>query len=151
MDTKNIVIGLVIGILIGAIGIYAVDMSRFSQLNRQITSLEDVVDSQQEIIDSQEAAVLIVDTLQAEVNASKELIKELEAYKESAARALLALNVLCAQQTYKLEEALTQLNQYDPEYEPGIEFSFVYGNLSFEDWWEVNGGSFEVWWSKVYG
>jgi len=158
MDTKNIVIGLVIGILVGAVGIYAVDMSRFSQLNKQIKSLEDLTDSQQEIIDAQEAAVLIVDTLRAEINASHELIKEYEEYKESA-DALIAklredyniLNFLCAQRTYKLEEALTQLNQYDPEYEPGIEFSFVYGNLSFEDWWEINGGPLEVWWGRVYG
>ncbi len=151
MDTKNIVIGLVIGVLIGAVGLYAIDMSRFSQLSKQIKSLEDLVDSQQDVIDSQEAAILMVDTLRAEVNASRELITELEEYKESAARALLALNFLCAQQTYKLEEALTQLNKYDPEYEPGAEFSFVFGDLSFEDWWDINGGSFEEWWSKVYG
>jgi len=158
MDTKNIVIGLVIGVLVGAVGIYAVDQSRFSQLSKQIKSLEDLVDSQQEIIDSQEAAVLIVDTLRAEVNASRELIKEYEDYKESADAMIEKLtedynilNILCAQRTYRLEEALTQLNKYDPEYEPGTEFSFVYGDLSFEDWWKINGGSFEEWWSRVYG
>jgi len=158
MDTKNIVMGLVIGVLVGAVGIYAVDQSRFSQLSKQIKSLEDLIDSQQDIIDSQEAAVLIVDTLRAEVNASRELIKEYEDYKESADTLIekltedyTRLNILCAQQTYRLEEALTQLNNYDPEYEPGTEFSFVFGDLSFEDWWEINGGPFEEWWSRVYG
>jgi len=152
METKDILIGVVIGALIGAVGIYVVNLSRFSQLNKQIESLDDVISSQQEIIDTQEEAIIMVDALTLEVNTSRALIKQYEEYMESA-DALTeklredynVLNVLCALQTYKLEEALTQLNQSE------IEFSFVYGNLSFEDWWEINRGPIEEWWNRVYG
>lgn len=152
MDTKNIAIGLVVGVLIGTLGIYAVDLSRFSQLNKQIESLDDQIASQQEVIDTQEEAIIMVDALTLEVNTSRTLIKQYEEYMESAdalkeklREDYNILNVLCALQTYKLEEALTELNQSE------IEFSFVYGDLSFEDWWEINKGPLEEWWSIVYG
>ena len=158
METKDILIGVVIGALIGAVGIYLVNMPRISQLDRQVKALDDqvqqlenVVSTQKEVIDSQEARIIMIDALEEELNSTRDLADEYEEYALALTRDYNVLNLLCAQRTYRLEEALTQLNQYDPEYEPGIEFSFVYGNLSFEDWWEINGGPFEEWWSRVYG
>jgi uncharacterized membrane-anchored protein YhcB (DUF1043 family) len=157
MDTKNIAIGLVVGVLIGALGIYAVDMSRFDQLNKQIKSLDDQITSLQHIIDTQEEAVAMVDALALEVNTSRVLIKQYEEYKKTAEELIAKLtddsnklNYLYAAQTYRAEEALTVLNTYDENYEPGTDFYWVYGNLSFQDWWEINGGPFEEWTRLVY-
>lgn len=152
METKDVLIGVVIGALIGAVGIYIVNMPRVSQMNRQIEALEDQVQqlddatsSLQEVIDSQEARIMMVDVLEEELNATRELAEGYQEYALTLTLEYELLNQLCAQQTYKLEEALTQLNQSE------IEFSFVYGNLSFEDWWEINKSPLEEWWNLVYG
>jgi len=152
METKDILIGVVIGALIGAVGIYLVNMPRVSQLNRQaealddqVQQLEDVVSAQQGVIDSQEARIVMVDALEEELNATRDLAEGYQEYAFTLTLEYEILNKLCAQQTYKLEEALTQLNQSE------IEFSFVYGNLSFEEWWEINKSPLEQWWNLVYG
>ena len=152
METKDILIGVVIGALIGAVGIYIVNMPRVSQLNRQVEALddqvqqlEDVVSAQQGVIDSQEARIIMVDALEEELNATRDLAEEYQEYALTLTLEYELLNKMCAQQTYKLEEALTQLNQSE------IEFSFVYGDLSFEDWWEINKSPLEHWWRIVYG
>lgn len=49
MDTKNILIGLVIGILVGADGIFMVDQSRLSNLNKQVKALETEVEQLNEV------------------------------------------------------------------------------------------------------
>ncbi len=152
METKDILIGVVIGALIGAVGIYVVNMPRVSQLNRQaealedqVQQLEDVVSAQQGVIDSQEARIVMVDALEEELNATRALAEGYQEYALTLTLEYELLNKMCAEQTYKLEEALTQLNQSE------IEFSFVYGDLSFEDWWEINKRPFEEWWNLVYG
>lgn len=152
METKDILIGVVIGALIGAVGIYLVNMPRVSQLNTQVKALqdqvqqlEDAVSSQQVVIDSQEARIGMVDALEEELNATRDLAMGYQEYALTLTLEYDLLNKICAQQTYKLEEALTQLNQSE------IEFSFVYGNLSFDDWWEINKGPLEEWWNLVYG
>jgi gas vesicle protein len=152
METKDILIGVVIGALIGAVGIYLVNMPRVSQLNTQVKALqdqvqqlEDAVSAQQVLIDLQEARIIMVDALEEELNATRDLAEEYQEYALTLTLEYELLNKMCAEQTYKLEEALTQLNQSE------IEFSFVYGNLSFEDWWEINKGPLEEWWNIVYG
>lgn len=157
METKDIVIGLVIGVLIGAGGIFLVDQSRLSNLNKQAKALEtqvdqlnEVISAKDEIITAQEEAVIMNEALQEELNASRSLISRASALIVQLSEDYNKTNYLCAHQTYKAEEALTLLNQYLPEYEPGCEFSFVYGLLSFEDWWEINKGPLEEWWRLVY-
>jgi gas vesicle protein len=152
METKDILIGVVIGALIGAVGIYLVNMPRVSQMNTQVKALqdqvkqlEDAVSAQQVLIDSQEARIIMVDALEEELNATRDLAEEYQEYALTLTLEYELLNKMCAQQTYKLEEALTKLNQSE------IEFSFVYGDLSFEDWWEINKSPLEQWWRIVYG
>ena len=157
MDTKTIAIGLVIGVLIGALGIYAMDMPRFDQLNKQVKSLETQVTDLEQAIAAQEEALAMVNALALEVNTSRILIKQYEEYKKSAEELIAkltedsnTLNYLYAAQTYRAEKALTVLHTYDASYEPGTDFDWVYGNLSFVEWWKINGGPYEVWTKLVY-
>ena len=165
MDTKTIVIGVIIGVFIGAAGIYVVDMSRISRLNREVVDLREenehlnvALDAKQEIIDAQEDLSGLFADLEEEIEAKDLLLQEYEGYKESAG-ALIAnstalikvLNELYAYQTYRAEEALTLLHDYLPEYESEIYFAAVYGGLSFEEWWEINSGTTDEWRSLVYG
>ena len=157
MDTKTIAIGLVIGVLIGALGIYAMDMPRFDQLNKQVKSLETQVTELEQAIAAQQEALAMVNALALEVNTSRILIKQYEEYKKTAEELIAkltedsnTLNYLYAAQTYRAEKALTVLHTYDASYEPGTDFDWVYGNLSFVEWWKINGGPYEVWTKLVY-
>jgi nickel-dependent lactate racemase len=165
MDTKNIAIGAMLGIVVGVALMYAINMQNISKLNNQISSLEtanenlnQVLDAKQEIIDSAETAIEAVSILEADIAAKEAVIAGYEAYIESTDALLeqlnteyYQLNVLCAYQTYKLEEALTILNGYDSDYEPGCNIGGVYGGLDFDDWWDLNGGPLDEWYRLVYG
>jgi uncharacterized membrane-anchored protein YhcB (DUF1043 family) len=165
MEYRDIAIGIVIGVLIGAAGVFLVNQSKISKLNKASEDLETVIDSlnealdaKQELLDVQEEAMEGVEALQAEVETKDLAIQEYEAYKESA-EVLIdkltvdynTLNILYASQVYRAEEALTLLHDYLPEYESKISFASVYGDLSFEEWWEINKGPVEEWLSLVYG
>jgi uncharacterized membrane-anchored protein YhcB (DUF1043 family) len=165
MEYRDIAIGVVIGVLIGATAIFMINQSKISRLNKASEDLETVIDSlnealdaKQAIIDAQEDAIGAVAALEAEIDAKDSVIEGYEVYQESA-EVLIAeltlkvdqLNVLYAEKVYRAEEALTLLHDYLPEYEPKINFSAVYGDLSFEEWWEINGGPPEEWLSLVYG
>lgn len=156
--SKNIIIGLVIGILIGAGAIYVIDQSRVSQLNKQIDSLEteaeqlnDVIALKDDLLATQEEAIQALDALEEEVDAKDALVGQLQVLLEEVIKNFNTVNMLAAHQTYELEHALTQLHEYDPEVEPGTEILYVYGDSSFEDWWETwKGMPWEDWWSFVY-
>jgi len=165
MEYRDIAIGAVIGILIGAAAIFMINQSKISKLNKAVDELEagidslnEALDAKQAIIDSQEDAIGAVEALQAEIEAKDAAIEEYLAYQEGV-EALIEeltddvnqLNLLYAIQTYRAEEALTLLHDYLPEYESKINFSAVYGDLSFEEWWEINRGPVEEWSRLVYG
>jgi hypothetical protein len=165
MDTKNIAIGAMLGIVVGVALMYAINMQNISKLNNQISSLEtanenlnQVLDAKQEIIDSAETAIEAVSILEADIAAKEAVIAGYETYQEST-EALIEeittmyneLNMLCAYQTYQLEKSLTVLSGYDSDYEPGCNIVGVYGGLDFTDWWELNGGPLEEWYRLVYG
>jgi gas vesicle protein len=165
MEYRDIAIGIVIGILIGAAGVFLVNQSKISKLNREADDLREegvllneALDAMQVQLDAQEEALEAAEALQDEVEAQELVIQGYEAYKESA-ESLIAeltvdvntLNILYASQVYRAEEALTLLHDYLSEYESKINFASVYGDLSFEEWWEINGGPAEVWLSLVYG
>ncbi len=165
MEYRDIAIGVVIGILIGAAGIFVINQSKISNLNRAaddlnavIDSLNEALDAKQAVIDSQEDAIEAVEALQDELEAKDAVIDGYEVYQESVevlieelTTKVNQLNVLYAEKVYRAEEALTLLHDYLPEYESKINFSAVYGDLSFEEWWEINGGPPEEWLSLVYG
>jgi len=165
MEQKNIIIGLVIGVLIGAIGIYLINQSKISQLNKQISALEseaeslnDVISNNEEII---EAKTITVNSLQDELKAKDDLIAEYEEYKQNAELLVSDIvedfnivNYMCARQTYRAEKALNllveHLPEYEPEHEPISDFEWVFGEMPFEDWWDQFGGPFENWYKYVY-
>ena len=165
IDPKTILIGLVIGFLLGAGGIYVVNRSKISQLNKEVDALEFQVEQlKQTIIDSEEDAIQAVEALQNEIQAKDTLIAEYENYKQTAEKLIDELvenvekynlvNIMCARQTYRAEKALYLLHEhlpeYEPEYEPRAEFVSVFGDLSFTEWWELYSGPFEEWYSFVY-
>ena len=167
IDPKTILIGLVIGFLLGAGGIYVVNRSKISQLNKEVDALEfqveqlnEVISNKQTIIDSQEDAIQAVEALQNEIQAKDTLIAEYEKYKQTAEKLIGELekynivNFMCARQTYRAEKALYLLHEhlpeYEPEYEPRAEFVSVFGDLSFTEWWELYSGPFEEWYPFVY-
>ncbi|UCD45356.1 MAG: hypothetical protein JSV27_02320 [Candidatus Bathyarchaeota archaeon] len=164
MDNKSIVIGLVAGILVGALGIFVLDNSKISRLNNQISSLEtenqlltDAVDIKQDVIDQQQIALDAIEDLQTQYELMQGQLEDWETYKTNS-EALIAkltsdvelLNYLYAAQTYRAEEALTHLHGYDSSYESLINFNSVYAGLSFVDWWNINGGPYEDWRPYVY-
>ena len=165
MEYRDIAIGIVIGILIGAIGVFIVNQSKISKLNKEAEDLREegvllneALDAMQLQLDAQEEAIEAAEALQDEVDAQELVIQGYEAYQSSAeiliqelTEDVSTLNILYASQVYRAEEALTLLHEYLPEYEPKINFASVYGDLSFEDWWEINGGPAEEWLSLVYG
>jgi uncharacterized membrane-anchored protein YhcB (DUF1043 family) len=165
MEYRDIAIGIVIGILIGAIGVFIVNQSKISKLNKEaedlregVDLLNEALDAKQELLDAQEEAIEAAEALQDEVDAQELVIQGYEAYQEGAETLIdklkvdvNSLNFLYAAQVYRAEEALTLLNDYLPDYEPRISFASVYGDLSFEEWWEINGGPYEEWMSIVYG
>ena len=160
MDTKNILIGLVIGLLIGAAVIFFVDQPRFTQLskqvealNTQVTQLNEVVSNKQIMIDGLEAELLFVEAMEAELNASRLLLEKYEGIDQLIAKLeqdYTRTNELYAYTTYRLEKALTELNKYDPSYVPGCDIDLVYLGMSFKDWWQIYGGPWEQWTSVVY-
>lgn len=162
MDNKSIVIGLVAGILVGALGIYVLDNSKISRLNNQISSLETendlltvAVDIKQDVIDQQQVALDAIEELQTQYDLNK--LEDWEIYRTNS-EALIAklsndvgfLNYLSALQTYNAEDALTKLHDYDSSYESLINFNSVYAGLSFVEWWSINSGPYEEWWPLVY-
>ena len=158
MDPKPILIGLVIGFLLGASGIYVVNQSKISKLNKQVDALEvqeeqlnEVISNKQTIIDSQEQAV---EALQNENQAKDTLIAEYEKLIDELVEKYNLLNFMSARQTYRAEKALHLLHEYlpeyEPEYEPMTEFVQVFGDLSFTEWWELYSGPFEEWYQFVY-
>lgn len=164
MDNKSIVIGLVAGILIGALGIYVLDNSKISRLNNQISSLEtenelltEAVDIKQDVIDQQQVALDAIEELQTQYDLMQDQLEDWEIYRTNS-EALIAkltndvvlLNYLYAAQTYRAEDALTHLHGYDSSYESLINFNSVYAGLSFVEWWEINGGPYEEWRPLVY-
>lgn len=158
MEYRDIAIGVVIGVLIGAAAIYVINQSKISQLNKAVDELEagidslnEALDAKQAIIDSQEDTLEAVTALQAEVEAKDRVIEEYDALVEELTEDVSQLNLLYAIQTYRAEEALTLLHDYLPEYESKIDFAAVYGDLTFDEWWAINGGPAEEWSSLVYG
>jgi hypothetical protein len=164
MDNKSIIIGLVAGILVGALGIYVLDNSKISRLNNQISSLEtenelltDAVDIKQDVIDQQQVALDAIGELQTQYDLMQGQLEDWETYRTNS-EALIAkltgdvelLNYLYALQTYNAENALTKLHDYDPSYESHININSVYAGLSFVEWWEINGGPYEEWGPLVF-
>lgn len=161
LDMKTILIGLVIGFLLGASGIYVVNQSKISQLNKQMDAFElqveqlnEVISSKQEIIDSQEDALKAVEALQNATEAKDTLIAEYEKLIDELLEKYKLVNIVCARQTYRAEKALYLLHEHLPEYEPEdvprAEFISVFGDLSFTEWWELYNGPFEEWYQFVY-
>ena len=161
LDPKTILIGLVIGFLLGASGIYVVNQSKISQLNKQVDALElqreqlnEVISSKQAIIDLQEDAFKAVEALQNEIQAKDTVIAESEKLIDEIVKEYNILNIVCARQTYRAEKALYLLHEhlpeYEPEDEPRAEFVSIFGDLSFTEWWELYKGPFEEWYQFVY-
>jgi hypothetical protein len=152
MDSKSILTGLLISFIIGAAGVFFLNQSNVSRLNSQITNLEDqaehlnnVIQIKQELIDSQQDIIGAVEVLEAQVETAEAQLVQ----AQLNATALIGklhievsiLNKLAARQTYRAE---------DPNYVSEINFIGVYGNLSFDEWWELNEGPYEEWLSLVY-
>jgi Tfp pilus assembly protein PilN len=149
MDSKSVLTGLLIGFLIGAAGVFFLNQSNISRLNSQITNLEDqaenldsVIQIKQDLIDSQQDIIDAIEVVEAQMRDTY------EDYKQNATALILQLqfeisklNEFAAKQTYRAE---------DPNYVSEINFIGVYGNLSFEEWWELNKGPYEMWLSLVY-
>ena len=155
MDSKSVLTGLLIGFVIGAAGVFFINQSNISGLNTQISNLEDhavslnaVIQIKQDLIDSQQVIIDSVDEIMAQAEITNAQLDVYEAYKQNA-DALIEdlqyevniLNILAARQTYRAE---------DPDYVSEINFIGVYGNLSFEEWWELNKGPYEEWMSLIY-
>jgi len=152
MDSKSVLAGLLIGLLIGAAGVFLINQSNISRLNSQISALEDqavyldeviqikqnLLDSQQDIIDAVEELEAQADITQAQLEVYKQ---NADALKEELNIEIALLNKLAARQTYRAE---------DPTYVSEINFLGVYGNLDFEEWWELNKGPYGEWMSLVY-
>jgi uncharacterized membrane-anchored protein YhcB (DUF1043 family) len=155
MDSKSVLTGLLIGLLIGAVGVFLLNQSNISRLNSQISALDDqaeyldeVIQIKQNLLDSQQSIIDAIEELEAQADITKAQLDVYAVYKQNA-DALIAelqfdiniLNKLAARQTYSAE---------DPNYVSEINFLGVYGNLSFDDWWELNKGPYEEWMSLVY-
>jgi hypothetical protein len=165
MEYRDIAIGIVIGILIGAAGVFLVNQSKISKLNKEAEDLREesvllneALDAMQLQLDAQEEAIAAAEALQDELDAQELVIQGYVAYQTSAEILIQeltadynSLNILYASEVYKAQEALTLLHEYLPEYEPEINFAAVYGDLEFDEWWDINGGSHEVWMSLVFG
>jgi gas vesicle protein len=155
MDSKSVLSGLLIGLLIGAAGVFFINQSNISRLNSQITALEDqaeyldeVIQIKQNLLDSQQDIIDVVEELEAQANITQGQLEVYEVYKQNADALIeelnfeiTILNKLAAKQTYSAE---------DPTYVSEINFLGVFGNLSFEEWWELNKGPYEEWMSLVY-
>jgi len=164
MDNKSIVIGLVAGILVGALGIYVLDNSKISRLNNQISSLEtendlltDAVDIKQDVIDQQRVALDAIEELQTQYDLMQGQLEDWGIDRTNSETIITKLtnnvellNYLYALQTYRAEDALTKLHDYDSSYESLINFNSVYAGLSFVEWWSINGGPYEEWRPFVY-
>ena len=117
-------------------------------MNSQITALEDqaeyldeVIQIKQNLLDSQQDIIDAVEELEAQADITQDQLEVYEVYKQNADALIeelnfeiAILNKLAAKQTYVSE----------------INFLGVYGNLSFEEWWELNKGPYEEWMSLVY-
>jgi len=168
MDLKTVIVGLAIGVLIGTGGMYAVNLSKTSQLNKQIDALDtqveqlnDVISNQQTLIDSQNEAIQGVDDMQDEIQAKDTLIAEYEEFEQTSEKLIDMLvekynivNYMCARQTYRAEKALHLLQdylpEYEPEYEPIVDLRLTFGDFTFTEWWELYGGLFEEWYGLIY-
>jgi hypothetical protein len=155
MDSKSVLAGLLVGLLIGAAGVFFVNQSNISRLNSQISALEDqaeyldeVILIKQNLLDSQQDIIDAVEELEAQADVTQDQLEVYEVYKQNA-DALIErlelevslLNKLAARQTFRAE---------DPAYVSEINFLGVYGDLSFEEWWELNERPYEEWMSLVY-
>ncbi len=155
MDSKSVLAGLLVGLLIGAAGVFFVNQSNISRLNSQISALEDqaeyldeVILIKQNLLDSQQDIIDAVEELEAQADITKAQLEVYEVYKQNA-DALIErlelevslLNKLAARQTFRAE---------DPAYVSEINFLGVYGDLSFDEWWVLNESPYEEWMSLVY-
>jgi DNA repair exonuclease SbcCD ATPase subunit len=152
MDSKSVLAGILVGLLIGAAGVFFVNQSNISRLNSQISALEDqaesldevilikqnLLDSQQDIIDAVEELEAQADITQAQLDVFKQ---NADAIIEGLELEVSLLNKLAARQTFRAE---------DPNYVSEINFLGVYGDLSFEEWWELNESPYTEWMSLVY-
>lgn len=155
MDSKSVLAGLLVGLLIGAAGVFFVNQSNISRLNSQISALEDqaeyldeVILIKQNLLDSQQDIIDAVEELETQADITRDQLEVYEVYKQNADALIeelnfeiTILNKLAARQTFRAE---------DPTYVSEINFLGVYGNLSFEDWWELNKGPYTEWMSLVY-
>jgi len=146
---RAIIVGFTIGLLIGISGMFALNLLTGSQLSKQVEALEtqveqlnNVISNQQTLIDLQNDAIQTIDVLQEEIQAKDTLIAEYEEYHESAEILIEGLveqyelvNFICARQTYRAEEALTILQDYQPEYRPEVDFRLAFGNFTFTEWY----------------
>jgi len=161
---RAIFVGFTIGLLIGVSGMFAVTLLTESQQIKQIEALEtqveqlnNVVVNQQTLIDLQNDAIQTIDVLREEIQAKDNLIAEYEEYQQTAEILIEGLveqydlvNFICARQTYRSEEALTILQNYNPNYKPEVDFRLAFGNFTFTEWWKLYGGPFESWYQLVY-
>lgn len=151
MESKSILIGILIGIVVGGAGAYFA-LARVYQ--NEIDALEEVVDAAENLMDAKDeviaAANITVTALQSELEAAYDIIDDYENYEEAAENMIQYINYKCAVQTYRAEYALYLLHEYLPEYEPVCDVEEVYGDLSFEEWWEIYGGPYEEWIKIVY-
>ena len=127
---------------------FFINQSNISKLNSQISALEDqaeylneAIQINQELIDSQQVIIDSVDEITAQANITKAQLAVYEVYMQNADALIDLLNKVAARQTYRAE---------DPSYVSEVNFIGVFGDLSFEDWWELNKGPYEEWYSLVY-
>lgn len=151
MESKSILIGILLGIVVGGAGAYfVVTQSR----KREMDALKDVIDTAENLIDAKDEVIASINVtviaLQDELDAAHVIIDDYEEYKEVAENIIQFLNYQYAIQTYRAEYALYFLHEYLPEYKPVCDVEEVYGNLSFEEWWEIYGGPYEEWIKIVY-
>jgi gas vesicle protein len=152
MDSKSVLTGLLIGLLIGAVGVFLLNQSNISRLNSQISALDDqaeyldeVIQIKQNLLDSQQSIIDAVEELEAQADITQ---AQLDVFKQNADALIEGLeleisllNKLAARQTFRAE---------DPNYVSEINFLGVYGNLSFDEWWELNESPYKEWMSLVY-
>lgn len=151
MESKSILIGIVLGIIVGGAGAYFVRMRVYQD---EIDALKEVIDAAEKLANAKDEVIaannMTIISLQYELDAAHIIVDDYEKYRESAENMIQFLNYKCAVQTYRAEYALYLLHGYLPEYEPVCDVQEVYGALSFEEWWEIYGGLYDEWIKIVY-
>jgi hypothetical protein len=132
MESRQLAKGIIIGFIIGALLIYGINSIMNTNLRNEITILRKDIELKDELITSLEEAY----------ESSKDLIDARNSMIDSQQELIETLTYNSARQDYQIALIESILVTYDPEYEPEIDIDEVYGDLSFDEWWELHKDEF---------